>query len=233
MTDNFDRCTYTIRQGMRRGERCVLVANHDGAHAYDQALLGTGSPLAPDSAFTEAEIADAISEEEIRQRTEELNNAQDVWEQAADRAQPKVLCPDCSGRGEVSGGSLGNACPRCHGKRVIDDPGEDPVDIDMPDFATPRAALAAYGDALVWRRHGKQVALPPASTLPSREEIKDLRQRGRAAVKLLTANGPKLPELPASAPARDDADEGGMHNTASDAELDAIEAEVVSETRGR
>lgn len=237
---DFPRCPYRPTQGLNKNLQCVLHVQHAEArtaHSYDAALLGTGQPAQeddPDSAFTNAEL-DQLTEEEIQRRAQALDEAQESWEQAKYRATPKIACPECTGRGTVIGGSLGDHCPSCNGTRLIDDPGAPDLDFESPDFRTPKAALAAYGDALIWRRAGRQLALPPVAGLPTMAEIEKLRQGARAVHRQISAGGaPKLPELPSGDPHRDGLNrDGGIEDTASNQEIDALEAEIVEESRPR
>jgi hypothetical protein len=233
-------CDYSPTQGIYKGSRCLLAEDHDGAHNYDPAKVPPAPPIATavDDELSEQEIMDAISEEEIRRRSERLDEAQGIWERAHARAMPKMPCPECSANGAVVGGSLGDHCPTCHGTRVVSD---DSVEFEftIPPFAELRAAVSAYGDALVWRRNGlpsglpakrlaefkKKMVLPPASSVPSLEHIEDLLRQGRAKHAELAGHAaPMLP--PAKPPRRTGFErEGGIEDTDSDADLDDLERE--------
>mgnify|MGYP001564626436 CR=1 FL=1 len=226
-------CTYAPTQGLDKGKPCIREPRHEGPHIFDlpklEAYMASAPPPAID--FTEAEIADAITADEARRRSEALHNAQEIWEDYALRATPHVPCPSCTGAGKLVSGSLGEICPTCEGKRVVPDLAADPIEI--PDFAALRAPLTRYADALAFRAVGKMAALPPASTVPSMQDIEALRTRGRTQLRALTAGGaPPTPALPApaSTPSSFSRDEqGGIEDTVSDEEIDAIEAEITGE----
>lgn len=224
-----NQCTYRPMQGQSKGVQCLLPAGHAGSHIFDPAKMPLLSDEEPASYFTDEEIASAIKEDEIRRRSEELDAAQGIWERAAIRSRPKMPCTECTGNGQVFGGSLGDHCPTCNGTRVVDDESVE-VDFEMPDFKALRDPLSAYGNALIDRRHGKRTALPPASSVPTLEAISSLTSAGRAAHKRLAAGQPQQAALPAPAPSvrrggfeTDD----GIEGTADDGEIDAIEAEIL------
>jgi hypothetical protein len=163
-------CNYKPTQGQmaKDGKVCLLPYDHDGPHVYEEHQVPKASSEPISDQFTDEEIAKAISEEEIRARSQKLDEAQGLWERAYDRAVPKIPCPECNTRGAIIGGSLGDACPTCHGRRVIDDDSAD-VDFEMPMleiegkkvplFPAYRSALSAYGDALALRKSGMPLAL--------------------------------------------------------------------------
>lgn len=242
-------CNYAPTQGTNKDRQCLRPRGHDGIHLYDPAAVAAADqPPAISAEFTNAEIQDAISEEEIRKRAENLDAAQSLWERARDRAIAKIPCPECTGNGQVYGGALGDHCPTCHGTRVVaDDLAEVPF--EMPPFAELRAGLTKYGDALTWIRHGlpsgltapgadpaaverfrrEKMTLPPASTVPTADAIEALTATGKAKLKEITAAAPPAPALPAPAPkaARHGFQgEGGIENTAGDAEVDELIADA-------
>ncbi len=224
-----NQCPYRPTQGGNAGVQCLLPAGHPAtqAHIHDPGKLPAVTADGDASAFTNDEIADAIAEDEIQRRAEALSAAQGVWEQAAWRAHPKIPCPECTGNGQVVGGSLGDHCPSCNGTRMVDDQSVD-VDFQMPDFKALRDPLNAYGDALIHRRYGKPMALPPASTVPTMAQIAELRASGQQRYQALAAGaGPALPQLPPAKPLKRTGleNEGGIDQAADDDELDAIEAE--------
>lgn len=233
MTDR--QCDYRPTQGGNKGIQCLLPAGHPTTqpHVHDPAKMPAYTSDGEATVFTEGEIADAIAEDEIQKRAEALSGAQDVWEQAAWRARPKVPCMECTGNGQVVGGSLGDHCPSCHGKRVVDDESVE-VDFQMPDFRQLRDPLNAYGDALIARRYGKPMALPPASSVPTMAQIDELRASGRERHRQLAAGGaPALPQLPPAGPLKRTGleAEGGIESAADDAEIDALEAEFQDSPR--
>lgn len=140
--------------------------------------------------MTEPELTD----EDIRARSQALDDAQETWEEVTYLHNPKMPCPECSGAGSIAGGSLGDICVRCMGMRVIDQPGTEPL--TMPPFAELRAAITAYGNALADRalpaghRGKRNLALPAASTVPAVEQLQQLRKDGVAKVRELAAGKP-------------------------------------------
>jgi hypothetical protein len=162
-----------------------------------------------------------LTDEDLDQIAGDLEDANQLWEKVAYLSSPKMPCPECGGSGQVFGGSLGDVCPGCMGMRVLDHPGADLMDI--PDFAGMRLALGAYCDA---KRDGR--ALPPASTVPTREQIAELAKQAKAKAETL----PSAP-LPAGIAAGQLAEPkkatgmlgDGNLGDVSDDELDEIEAE--------
>ncbi len=137
------------------------------------------------------DIVSQITEDDIRDRSQELDEAQEAWEELAYIANPKIPCPECTGAGSVSGGSLGDICVRCLGTRVIERPGSQPM--EMPAFAQLRAAIGAYGDALADRalpmgHRGKRgLLLPPPATVPTLEALQALRTQATDHARQLAA----------------------------------------------
>jgi len=134
-------------------------------------------------------IVASISEEDLRQRSQALDDAQETWEETAYLANPKMPCPECTGAGSISGGSLGDICVRCLGARVIEQPGRQKV--EMPPFAALRASISAYGDALADRElpaghKGKRhLALPAPATVVTLEQIQKLAELGLSKARQL------------------------------------------------
>lgn len=144
-----------------------------------------------DSQFSDADIAD-ISETDLRQRSEALNDAQEAWENLSFIATAKIPCHECGGRGVTAAGSFGDIeCPNCHGKRVVEHPANDPL--VPPPFAMLRAAITEYGDALADRllpaghRHKRGLALPAASTVPTIDAIGEILKDTMTRAKALKA----------------------------------------------
>ena len=143
-------------------------------------------------------IAATLTDEDIRVRSQALSDAQDDWEAVAAYANPQMPCPECGGAGSVAGGSFSDLCIRCEGKRTIDMPGSP--DFVMPPFAELRKAIGAYGDALADKalpdghRAKRQLALPPASTVPKLDDISNLRTQAAERSRELRGNvvDPKL-----------------------------------------
>lgn len=194
----------------------------------------TDDTIDSDSTFTDKEQEDivaSLTEDDLRQRSQALHDAQETWEEVAYLANPKMPCPECSGAGSVAGGSLGDICVRCLGARVIEQPGRQ--NIDMPPFASLRAAISSYGDALADRelpdghKGKRQLALPPAATVPTLEQIQKLSADGLAKAKELEgAPGlvdPKLLKAPKKSKGL--AGEGDIGEY-EDAELDELENEA-------
>ncbi len=149
-----------------------------------------------DSAFSDQDqddIIGQIAEDDIRQRSQQLHEAQEAWEELAYLANPKIPCPECTGAGSVSGGSLGDICVRCLGTRVLEQPGSQPM--AMPKFAELRSAIGAYGDALADRalpmgHLGKRgLLLPAASTVPTLESLQALYTQAATQARQLAAGG--------------------------------------------
>lgn len=160
------------------------------------------------SAFSDQdqdEILASITEHDLRERSQALDQAQEVYEELAYMTNPKMPCPECSGAGQVAGGSLGDICVRCMGARVIEQPGA--AKVEMPPFASLRAAITAYGDALADRalpegrvvggdRHGQPIrrnlSLPPAATVPTLAQIQALTAEGERRAKQLAGATPGI-----------------------------------------
>lgn len=147
--------------------------------------------MTEENKLTDDEIASAVSqitEEDLRQRSEALDDAQGTWEDLAFISTEKIPCRECGGRGTMPAGSFGDIeCPRCHGQRVVEHPGNDPF--PMPPFAQLREAITAYGNALADRalpagHRGKRgLALPPASSVPTLESLQKIGADGLAKAK--------------------------------------------------
>ena len=172
-----------------------------------------------------AQVVSTLTDEDLRVRSSALNDAQETWEEVAYMANPKMPCPECSGAGSISGGSLGDLCVRCMGQRVVEQPGRQTV--TMPPFAQLRAAITAYGNALADRglpagHKGKRhLALPEASTVPTLESIQKLSEEALGKAKQLQGTPGVVPDHLLQAPR--DHDDGGIEQTADDAELDKLE----------
>lgn len=176
----------------------------------------------------EREIVAEISDADIAQRFKALDEAQETWEEVSYLANPKMPCPECGGAGAVGGGSLGDVCVRCMGARVVEQPGRQTV--QQPPFAELRAALRAYGDALIdqrlpeGHRAKKGLALPAPETVPP---LADLQQLTKDAINVSRqlAGAPGLADiksLPEAKKAKGLAGEGDLGEY-TDAELADME----------
>lgn len=198
----------------------------------------------PDSAFSDEDIASnediasIISEEDLRQRSQKLDEAQERWENLAYLATEKIPCPECGGNGNV-GGYL---CPSCMGQRVLESPDSDGPGFEMPKFAELRAAITAYGNALADRAlpdghlAKRQLALPAASTVPTLAALTKLDADGKAKGRELkqlgaAGRGTDPRSLPAPKPERGISDETDLGDI-DDAELAEME-DAANKSRGR
>lgn len=218
-------CPNVPRRGQLAGKPCLRPegAGHAGACVHDpdklEATIKLESSQQP-IPMTDQEIIEALTAEEIRRRSEALEEAQTTWEQVRQQAMPKILCPQCNGNGRVTGGTLGEFCDRCNGQRMVQDLTVE-FDFAMPDFQALRGPISAYGQAHALRAHGVRAALPAKSSVPTMEEIEQVKAAARRrALELGPGRAPTLPrELP---PAPADGD-GSLADVATDAEL--VEAE--------
>lgn len=198
--------------------------------------------MTTDSQFSADDIANILTEDDLRKRSQALDEAQTTYEKIAYISVPKMPCPECGGQGSVDGGSLSGICLGCEGARVVDRPDAEPF--VMPPFKELRAAISAYGDALAdrgipaqladGRAHpGKRhLALPAASSVPSLESLQAIKTDGLARAKQLregTADlDRELKRLPAPKPAKGLRGEGDLGEY-EDAEL--ADMEDVAEKR--
>lgn len=175
------------------------------------------------------DIVASLTEDDLRQRSQALDNAQTMFEEYAWIATPKIPCNECGGSGMVIGGSLGDFCPTCGGSRVIESPGGHRI--KMPPFAELRGAITAYGNALADRelptghRARRNLALPPASSVPTLEQLNALSAEALTKVRQLEGATPGLVDQKQLAQAKRakgltrDGDLGDF----DDAELDEME----------
>lgn len=182
-----------------------------------------------ESDFSDADLA-SISSDDLRARSEALNEAQETFESLAYVSTPKIPCHECGGRGVTAAGSFGDIeCPNCGGKRVVERPGNPPI--EAPPFAALRAGITAYGDALADRalpaghRNKRGLALPPASTVPSLESLRNITAELVEKHKAISAPAVD-PKLLPERQARNDEDGAGDFD---DAELDQAEADADEE----
>lgn len=108
-----------------------------------------------------ADVIDELSDDDIRERSQALHEAQEEFEEMTfmHAAQHGMPCDECAGAGAVASGSLGNVCPKCMGRRVIARPGYQPP--PAPPFRQLRAGIGVYADALEAR---KLAAAPTCET---------------------------------------------------------------------
>lgn len=178
----------------------------------------------------EDEDLGVLSDSELRERSQLLDETQELYEELAYLSVPKMPCPECSGSGGVYAGSLGGICVRCMGQRVIDRPGCDPI--EQPPFAQLRAAITAYGNGVADRvlpdgHEGKRhLALPDPASVPTLDEIRTLRDEGKQRAKQLQGIDPLAgQQLAEPQEPRGLLAEEGELGDYTDAELDEIEEE--------
>jgi hypothetical protein len=214
-------CPNVPRAGVLKGKPCLRPegVGHAGACVHDpeklEATIKREVAQQP-IPMTDQEIIEALTAEDIRQRSAALEDAESTWDQVRTQAMPKILCPQCNGNGKVTGGSLGEFCDRCNGQRMVQDL-TVAFDFAMPDFASLRGPIARYGDAHALRAHGVKAALPARSSVPTMETIEALVTQARTRAREL---GPgQAPPLPRELPSAAADDPGGIEDTATDAEL--------------
>jgi hypothetical protein len=206
--------------------------------------------MSPHNELDESEITDkdaedivaTLTDEDLRQRSQALHDAQETWEELQFLSTPKIPCRECGGSGQVSGGSFGSICVGCMGERMVTPKGAP--SFDMPDFSGMRKAISAYGDALSDRalpdghRGKRQLALPAASTVPTLELIETLGEQALSKARQLQSGRPPghfdPKQLPDAAPAKGLAGEGDLGEY-DDAELAEMEdaANEAQKPRGR
>lgn len=148
-------------------------------------------PTISDADMDAAIGATPLSDNDLRERSQALSDAQDLWEKAAYLSIEKIPCRECGGSGRVSGGTFGDMCVACEGTRVEEAP--DAEEFPMPPFASMRAAITEYGNALADRDlpeghvAKKHLALPAPSTVPDLDAIKAVHAQGKEKVKELRA----------------------------------------------
>lgn len=186
-----------------------------------------------DNQITESEIdaavASALSENDIRERLQALEDAQTRWERLAHLETPKVACVECGGAGAIGG----EICVGCMGKRVVDAPDAEPF--EAPDFAAIRRQITDYAAALDDRalpdghRIKKNLALPPAASVPDLASIKALDDQARARMSQLrqlgagdSPRGVDMRQLPQPKRQTGMMGEGDLGDV-EDAELDDLE----------
>jgi hypothetical protein len=186
--------------------------------------------------LTEADmedVVDMLDEDDLRERSQKLDEAQELYEEIAYLANPKMPCPECSGAGSISSGSLGSSCPRCFGQRVVDRPDSEPI--EMPPFKQLRASISTYGLALAdralpaMREDGtphpgkKNLGLPPVCTVPTLAEIQALYDEGKVKAKALAPAPEMAEQLAEPQSPKGLLSDGGELDDYTDAELDDME----------
>jgi hypothetical protein len=152
----------------------------------------------------------------------DLEEAAELREKVAFLSVQKMPCPECAGAGSVYGGSLGDICPTCMGRRVVDHPGADGV--ELPDLLPWQNWLRQLDEYRGAAQQGR--ALPPPGEPPSHEDLKTAMAEMRGMAKSL-----KAPELPAPPPPRQARLLGSLSQTElDDEELDELEAEAEETT---
>jgi hypothetical protein len=136
--------------------------------------------------MTNKSTAIELSQDELRERSEKLDEIQDMYTEMAFMQEPKMPCNECGGTGSVDAGSLGSVCVKCMGARVINQPFYEPM--TQPDFAGFRKTITNYGNLLEARAKGEQVQLPPPSEVFGKEDYNELFATGKAEVKAIAAN---------------------------------------------
>lgn len=129
-------------------------------------------------------------------RRQALEEAQEIWEEVSYIGTEKMACPECAGAGAISGGSLGNICPRCFGSRVVAHPGYE--QIPQPPWAELK------------------------KNLPSMERIASLKQQGRRLARQISDSRMPLP----SAVFRHDDRAGMLGDGFTDADFEEMEDEA-------
>lgn len=119
-------------------------------------------------------IADMLTDDDLRDRSQALHEAQEKWEKLAYVTVKKIPCRECGGAGSVASGGFGDICVACMGTRLEEAP--DAEDFEMPDFGKMRLAISAYGNALA------DLALPDPEALHKlRRKLRDEHDRGHHA----------------------------------------------------
>jgi len=181
-----------------------------------------------------------LTEEDLRVLSQELSDTQDDWENYLNASTVMDPCPECTGAGQVIGGTLGDVCVRCNGKRVVERPGQD--EEEVPDFRQLRGSITAYGTAVAWTtlpaeakqrllsQGQKQPEIPAISTLPTLEHVKGLRLSAKTKLKALAGAPAPASQLNLPAPKKAKGMTGDGHlGEYDDAELD----ELVDSAEGR
>jgi DnaJ-class molecular chaperone len=124
---------------------------------------------------------EVISEDGLRERSEKLDEIQEMYTEMAFMKEPKMPCNECGGTGSVNAGSLGDICVKCMGARVINQPFYETL--VQPDFAAMRKTITEYGNLL---KAGTPAAqLPTPSEVFGKEQYNDLFAQGKVEIKAL------------------------------------------------
>ena len=138
------------------------------------------------STESESTAIEVITHDDLRERSEKLDEIQEMYTEMAYMKDPKMPCNECGGTGSVDAGSLGSVCVKCMGARVINQPFYEPM--EQPDFAGFRHTITNYGNLLTPKAKGEQVQLPPASEVFGKEDYNELFAAGKVEVKLIATN---------------------------------------------
>lgn len=185
------------------------------------------------------ELADQIAPE--------LEVAADLAERVAFLSIEKMPCPECAGAGAISGGSLGDICPGCNGRRVVEHPGAAPVNLpslapwrdwlrNLEAYKHDQALLANSGTAGFDKPKGLAAPQKPPTLKDLQAVVADLRQRGEA---LSRDGGASMPALPTPPPPKSQQLLGSMSHTEtslgedgggpSDEDLDSLEDQLADD----
>lgn len=154
------------------------------------------------------ETTTEYSDADVTEVAQAIEEADEVYQQVAFMAVPKVPCHECGGSGSTPNGSLGDGCLTCMGQRWLPAPHANQVlkQLNLPDLVAMRAQIRAADSAL---RAG--AALPP---IPTKEAISKVHDDlGKTSMQL--GSGEPMPAL-AAAP-------GPKRIAPSDVELDDLE----------
>lgn len=192
------------------------------------------------------DLEDELSVEDLDELADQiapqLEEATDLLERVAFLSIEKMPCPECAGAGAISGGSLGDICPGCNGRRVVEHPGAPPV--DLPSLAPWKDFLRnldsyKHDQALLANSGAEGFDKPKGLSAPARPpKLEDLQQviaglRGRG--ERLRADGASMPALPTPPPSKsqqllgalshDETSLGEDGSGPTDEELDGLEGQ--------
>ena len=181
------------------------------------------------------ELADQIAPE--------LEVAADLAERVAFLSIEKMPCPECAGAGAISGGSLGDICPGCNGRRVVEHPGAAPVNLPslapwrdflrkLDSYKHDQALLSHDGEKGFDKPKGLAAPGKPPTLKDLQAVIADLRGRGET----LSRSGASMPALPTPPPpksqqllgsmSQDETSLGEDGSGPTDEDLDSLEDQL-------